>query len=1162
MGKRAKPEPSGASQLAGRGGGTVGRGGGAGGRGTKKSKMKAAAETSKESQVIGPLMIRTKSVDLAGPKGSCGRCGFKENAEHPFPDVKFPGEEIKKFPFGCSFHVRGFVKGKFWMDYIWPTLCGACENDSELADSFEACCQAADGKRFSATLPQDVTMGTQTGITVYSDCVLITDAQYQTDIAPAGAQSLTPQQAGERATEVQNEHEGDAVTGTLALDPTSPYLRVRRFTTTLNTRSEKALSADDCCREGAASSLEEAANKLMREQMPITLRGNVGIPTVAELKARALGAARGLGLLTDPTPPAAPTGKLAIADGSVDDGGGAAALPPGDVGASQGPASLGPNTDDTRPPRSAFDNAIQVPDAVPAGAARGSMGDDAGPLPSGASDHSRGASSMMTGTPPSVKKPGVANDASEKARLKELKDSISLGRVLTKGKDHGIGDKIYALRRWKPDSDVLGGEKDNYLGDIDWCTTLGGKAIEQMGQDTRLRLLGNIKHVDLSDAVPFKLQLCAVAAKEMFDVGGKVEICIPWKQCAGEFSMLHPRFSAAGVPDAELVETGRTFFINSLVLPYTKQDKVHNSWMMDLIDQILPRVKSEAVREEAGVCKDLAKEIYVYAESLRILIDPSPTALLECDIRSEVRKFLREEAGPEWRVVVTTFGSEWKACLEEYNRSYHTDVKYGEKVSSVERVPGDAIKTLTVQDISSIIANLKEWGPLLRLGAARNIMNHFRDKLEDFIKKSVLASDIGHQAVPDIEEVTKLNLEFLDLLSLTPKLRAISEDTVQAFNKIYADLEMFQEKVYIKGKSDKLVEACDAYDPKRDETVQKIAVALTESQGAHFGSGEVVAELIGCARTCFNHVVQMGLDFTAEAEATDAWAETAEMMKKMLAVAAGAVNRIGEFDADAREIHRLVVTKMMLIQLMMSIGAVTAREPFADLHVDLADDAQEDPEQPQGEGASTTQGADGSDGADGKKTLEVTILVDFKAFEALANVAIKTGRDLLKEFSTVYWDLVADATEYAVKDMDALSGGIMNGGGKSWTDGPSSLQNWEEVLTQIKATLFKQKGLATKARALKGDILKQLGELKKTADEHGKMSEFGGLEASALKAAGRTEATLFEARFAQLVKGGVHAKDHKACLLAFRDELYGAKYFKEKDIHPVIAAKLGEMLTQ
>ncbi|CAK0884982.1 unnamed protein product, partial [Prorocentrum cordatum] len=1089
MGKRAKPEPSGASQLAGRGGGTVGRGGGAGGRGTKKSKMKAAAETSKESQVIGPLMIRTKSVDLTGPKGSCGRCGFKEDAEHPFPD------------------------GKFWMDYTWPTLCGACENDSELADSFEACCQAADGKRFSATLPQDVTMGTQTGITVYSDCVLITDAQYQTDIAPAGAQSLTPQQAGERATEVQNEHKGDAVTGTLALDPTSPYLKVRRFTTTLNTRSEKALSADDCCREGAASSLEEAANKLMREQMPITLRGNVGIPTVAELKARAL-------------------------------------------------ASLGPNTDDARPPRSAFDNAIQVPDSVPAGAARGSMGDDAGPLPSGASDHSRGASSMMTGTPPSVKKPGAANDASEKARLKELKDSISLGRILTKGKDHGIGDKIYALRRWKPDSDVLGGEKDNYLSDIDWCTTLGGKAIEQMGQDTRLRLLGNIKHVDLSDAVPFKLQLCAVAAKEMFDVGGKVEICIPWKQCAGEFSMLHPRFSAAGVPDAELVETGRAFFINNLILPYTKQDKIHNSWMMDLIDQILPRVKSEAVREEAGVCKDLAKEIYVYAESLRILIDPSPTALLECDIRSEVRKFLREEAGPEWRVVVTTFGSEWKACLEEYNRSYHTDVKYGEKVSSVERVLGDAIKTLTVQDISSIIANLKEWGPLLRLGAARNIMNHFRDKLGDFIKKSVLASDIGHQAVPDIEEVTKLNLEFLDLLSLTPKLRAISEDTVQAFNKIYADLEMFQEKVYIKGKSDKLVEACDAYDPKRDETAQKIAVALTESQGAHFGSGEVVAKLIGCARTCFNHVVQMGLDFTAEDETTDTWAETAEMMKKMLAVAAGAVNRIGGFDADAREIHRLVVTKIMLIQLMLSIGAVTARKPFADLHVDLADDAQEDPEQPQGEGASTTQGADGSDGADGKKTLEVTILADFKAFEALAKVAIKTGRDLLKEFSTVYWDLVADATEYAVKEMDALSGGIMNGGGKSWTDGASSLQNWEEVLTQIKATLFKQKGLATKARALKGDMLKQLGELKKTADEHGKMSEFGGLEASALKAVGRAEATLFEARFAQLVKGGVHAKDHKECLLAFRDELHDAKYFKEKDIHPVIAAKLEEMLTQ
>ena len=409
----------------------------------------------------------------------------------------------------------------------------------------------------------------------------------------------------------------------------------------------------------------------------------------------------------------------------------------------------------------------------------------------------------------------------------------------------------------------------------------------------------------------------------------------------GEFSMFHPRFSAAGVPDSEVVEMGRTFFINNVVLPYTTQDKLHSSWMMDLIDQILLRVKSEAVREEAGICKDLAKEIYVYAESLRILMDPSPSALVKCDIRSDVRKFLREEAGPEWRVVVTTFGSEWKACLEEYNRSYHTDVKYGEKVSSVEQMLGNANKPLTIEDISSVIANLKEWGPSLRQGAAKHIMIQFRSNLEDFVKNSMLAVDIEHKALPDIEAVAEFNLEFLELMSLIPKLRAISENTVQTFNKIYADLEKFQEKVYMKGKSDKLVEACSVYDPKCDETVQKVALALTDSQGAQFGSVEVVAKLIGCARTCFNHVVQMGLDFTAEDETTDTWAESAEKMKKTLAVAAGAINRLAEFDAEAREIHRLVVTKMMLVQLMQSIGAVTAHKPFGDLHVDAADDAQE-----------------------------------------------------------------------------------------------------------------------------------------------------------------------------------------------------------------------------
>eukprot|EP00959_Pyramimonas_sp_CCMP1952_P427212 8947302-Pyramimonas_sp.AAC.1 len=102
-------------------------------------------------------------------------------------------------------------------------------------------------------------------------------------------------------------------------------------------------------------------------------------------------------------------------------------------------------------------------------------------------------------------------------------------------------------------------------------------------------------------------------------------------------------------------------------------------------------------------------------------------------------------------------------------------------------------------------------------------------------------------------------------------------------------MEKFQEQVCMKGKSDKLMKACSTYDPKGDETAQHVTIALTGSEGARVGSGEVVAKLIGCARTCFGHAVQMGLDVAAASGAR--WPESADQMKKAQAAAAGALNR-------------------------------------------------------------------------------------------------------------------------------------------------------------------------------------------------------------------------------------------------------------------------------
>eukprot|EP00959_Pyramimonas_sp_CCMP1952_P213633 4469795-Pyramimonas_sp.AAC.1 len=173
----------------------------------------------------------------------CGYCACVEDEENAFPDVKMPGEPIAKFMHGCSYHFRGYCRGQWHLDHQWTQMCAQANEDDQLAEAFEATCEISDGKAFASAGPHDVSLKHDTGFTVYSDCVLITEQQYKKDIAPEGADHLVPSDAGERITELKNEHRSEKLSGVLVADPSQPHEKFRKWSSTYGSHSEWALQA-------------------------------------------------------------------------------------------------------------------------------------------------------------------------------------------------------------------------------------------------------------------------------------------------------------------------------------------------------------------------------------------------------------------------------------------------------------------------------------------------------------------------------------------------------------------------------------------------------------------------------------------------------------------------------------------------------------------------------------------------------------------------------------------------------------------------------------------------------------------------------------------------------------------------------------------------------
>ncbi|CAK0840904.1 unnamed protein product [Prorocentrum cordatum] len=598
-----EPEATGGPPVAaGRGGaaaaptGRGARGRGGGGRSAPpKQKGTAAAEasSSKES-TIGPFAVRHVSADTrASNKGRCGLCNKRVSTENPFPDVKFPGEAVKKVTAGCAFHTLGYVRGQWYLDHGWVQFCGVCGSDQEISEAFDLTCRVAAGRASHAGGSRDVAIEQETGVTVFSDCVLLTDANYKLNVVPKGAEAVTMADAGERITELHNEHRDEKVKCVLIADPDQ--------------------LADKTCRDGQGHSTEQKVEKYMRDVLPTALRGHVTAPTLEDARKRALGAARAKGCMAAPR------------SGSWAEGASPAAAEPV-VG--------------QQPPR-----------AEPLAPCDGEEGarDRAADARSNADAMSNAGGAMSSGG--RKKTAAVCDDDAGKHRLQELARDINLRGVLGKGKDsHGFGSRIYALGRSKASVESVTDAQKKLLVDIDVCNSLGGGAVKTLAATQRDEIPKKIKHVNITNAESFKRKLCELHLEETDGAVDRLALCVPWVADLDEaaFSTSTPLFSQIGLATEKLAGFSRGAFVNYVVNGVVEADRVDEANVDALLSAIDDYVGAKELRDAApGGMRDYAYELFAFSQSMAVLMDPTPTALTFCPIRGDARMFLREELGAE-----------------------------------------------------------------------------------------------------------------------------------------------------------------------------------------------------------------------------------------------------------------------------------------------------------------------------------------------------------------------------------------------------------------------------------------------------------------------------------------------------------------------------------
>ncbi|CAK0870970.1 unnamed protein product, partial [Prorocentrum cordatum] len=1140
----------------GRGGAKRARGGtGAvrgGPSGCRQRKRKGAAASSGTSSkpFVGPLLIRyVSSTPIDKSKlGMCGYCACVEDEENAFPDVKMPGEPIAKFMHGCSYHFRGYCRGQWHLDHQWTQMCAQANEDDQLAEAFEATCEISDGKAFASAGPHDVSLKHDTGFTVYSDCVLITEQQYKKDIAPEGADQLVPSDAGERITELKNEHRSEKLSGVLVADPSQPYVKVRKWSSTYGSHSEWALQASEFCRDQQASGMADAIDKYTRELLPTALRGHVAAPTIAEVRKRAIGAARAKGLLArGPSTPHRPgDGDLGAETPLSGQGLGPRAIC--DIASSPAAAS---GLDGESASGAPFASpAIPMPARAhdAAGAVHDDLADEKSVVSAATMPLRRGKSSMDVGL-----------DDPDKARFKELEANIDICRILNKGQHHGIGDKIYALARFNPGNNSnVQASKTRLTGLIETCTTLGGDAVDTMSREIRLNLLDQLKHRNIDGALNFKMKLVAAAVREATSITDKVNICIPWSvtdvSFEEQFLVKEPTFALVGIQPDKAAKVSREFIINKIVLPLTTKREADVDEVLEMCDAFSEHVGSDKLRDAVPVeLKAVAQELYVFSESLKVLLDASPSSIMDCPCRVEARAFLREEGGEEdWRNVVFTFGTGLKGCLAEYSRACHSDIKHGKAVKEFTELLGRS--DITIDNFVVVFDGLGEWGNQLRTGGANALLKAMSESLESWVKKLSSSDSSSYADQPAPDALRSMESRFQEFIGKAVDFRGVSSAHLKQHRELAAELRRYSGSVASAAQEDALATACRALAPENEESISAVRAARQQCVGMKFARASTVASMMACIEICLSRSAALSADTLSIACAVDL---VSDEMLKLLGVAwALATDNI---EASGGTITSLAAAKVRIDALFQFAKLLKARSTFDQKNGDLVDECAAEAWQElratavrfkeavwkKSEAEATANGSEGapSDGQDKSPAMEGYVInPEFEAYERQFSAVYGDTAAKLVDFSSTYWDNLACESVAKIKEFIGMAGGLLDLSGQHWSTSAADPNDFDCLQDCYKRVLCKQKGITTKLK-------------------HIETSELAKLEGEFKKGQRRAQATLWEARALQSLTK-LTPDTAAEVLTTLRDTVHDSRVFCEDDVAKPILDKVSDELAK
>ncbi|CAK0876662.1 unnamed protein product [Prorocentrum cordatum] len=1145
----------GAAAAAPTGRGARGRGGG--GRSApprEKGKTAAEASSSKES-IIGPIGVRQVSADTrANNKGRCGICNKRESAENPFPDVKFPGEAVQKFTAGCAFHTLGYVRGQWYLDHGWVQFCGVCESDKEISEAFDFTCGVAAGQASHAGSSHDVAIKQEIGVTVFSDCDLLTDANYKLNVVPKGAEAVTMADAGERITELHNEHHDETVKGVLIANPDQPFLNVRKWSSSFGSHSEWALEADKNCRDGQGLSTEQKVEKYMRDLLPTALRGHVAVPTLEDVRKRALGAARAKGYMA------------ASHSGSWAEGASPAASEP--VVVQQPPRAE---------PLALCDGEEGARgDAEPAGGHQGATthasprspapgsappGDRAADVRSNADAMSNAGGAMSSS---GRKKTVVCDDDAGKHRLQELARDINLCDILDKGKDsHGFGSRIYALRRFKASVEYVTDAQKKLLTDTDVCNSLGGGAVKTLTAAQRVETLKKIKHVNITNARSFKRKLCELHLKETDDVVDRFALCVPWVADLDEAA-----FSTSTPLDA---------FIHYVVNGIVKADRVDKANVDALLSAIGDYVGTKELRDAAPEgMRDYACELFVFSQSMAVLMDPTPTALTFCPIRGDVRKFLREELGAEWRLVVSSFGEDLADMLREYSRAHYTDTTHGPKM--MEYATQVKLKQAYIFfDVAKpILVDFQVWGGMLRSGGANDFLHLICTAVSGWIQGR--RADAAHGARDDeAAHVAEFEKVYMTFQMGAVSWRGVGKDPTHALQQVGDDLGTLREELSKASSESALVQACAAIDPSSDENLQTIREARKACEGMVFARYSTRKVLFDTSSACKSH----GIASIKKLAQTDFDGNKSDVVRSAPPVVGIGISLLSHVDKQFQEVATLNNELAVLFLRGQSVGSDIRLRAKMGVDFDFGDEPAvliqakllfegvcvkfTPPHEAQADIHSEFEGLLKVDGevSTNANNYQVAdpIVSTVGGMYTKDIIAIFTeSLSTVLEFPSEYWKYIKEPWVEKINELCKSCGGLINSDGEHWASKyvGDDFASWMDV---AKSGLFKQKGLASKCKALENEIRGLRVTCEAVATEHYKVAEFERALAECKQVLSRTHVTMWGAKAMQPLKAEKKSS-LKDDLTSLKDELHDSAAMTEQDVLPAVLAEVDRVLAK